>query len=182
MQIEWIMFACLICHITCVAGFGVSLLKHLAESHPESIAPLTYQYRMHSDICELSSRFIYDGRMKCGNEKVATTTLQLPSFFDANHLRLPINAWRKLAVDPSLPLVFLDTDTISPDIQADVESSSGKARGSPIINDTEVKVVRQVVDDLVACGLPSSSIGVISPFRAQVCYVRQFSGKLKEKR
>lgn len=155
-------------------------MKHLAESHPESIAPLTYQYRMHNDICELSSRFIYDGKMKCGNEKVARSTLQLQGFFDSNHLKLPINAWRKLAADPSLPLVFLDTDTIFVDKQADAESSSGKARGSPIINETEVKVVRQVVDDLVSCGLPPSSIGVISPFRAQVCYARQFSGILEE--
>ncbi len=147
----------------------MSLLKILAESHPESIAPLTYQYRMHNDICELSSRFVYDGKMRCGNDKVARTTLHLPDFLDGNHLCLSFSAWRKSAVDPSLPVVFLNTDTVCLDKHADLESSSGKARGGPIINETEVQVVRQVVDDLISCGLPPSSIGVISPFRAQVC-------------
>lgn len=157
----------------------MSLLKHLAESHPESISPLTYQYRMHKEICELSSRFIYDGKMKCGNEQVAKATLQLPGFHHINHLDLPTNAWRKSATDPSIPLVFLNTDTIVFDRQADLESSSGTARGSPIINETEAGLVRQVVDDLISCGLPPSSIGVICPFRAQVRWLRVFGQNIE---
>lgn len=156
------------------AGFGVSLLKHLAESNPESIAPLTYQYRMHRDICELSSRFIYDGKMKCGNAQVANATLQLPAFHGNRRFNLLSNAWRKSAVDPSIPLVFLNTDTIIYNEQADLESASGKARGSPIINETEAGLVRQVIDDFVSCGLPPSCMGIVCPFRAQVSQLRAF--------
>ena len=124
---------------------------------------------MHNEICELSSRFVYNGKMKCGNDQVARATLHLPNFHASSRLGLPQNSWRKSATDPSRPLVFLNTDTMVLDKQAELESSSGKARGSPIINETEVELVRNVVDDLVSCGLSPSSIGVISPFRAQVC-------------
>lgn len=37
------------------AGYGVSMLMHLAEGFPDSVAKLTMQYRMHEDIQHLSN-------------------------------------------------------------------------------------------------------------------------------
>jgi hypothetical protein len=36
-------------------GYGVSMLKHLAEGFPDAVAKLTMQYRMNEDICHLSN-------------------------------------------------------------------------------------------------------------------------------
>lgn len=41
-----------------------------------------------------------------------------------------------------------------------------------MVNDREVIIVRRIIQELLESGLPPSSIGVISPFRAQV---RKFS-------
>ena len=37
-----------------------------------------------------------------------------------------------------------------------------------MVNDREVAIVGRIIDALIGSGLPASSIGVISPFRAQV--------------
>ena len=37
------------------AGYGISMLMHLAEGFPESVAKLTMQYRMNEEICHLSN-------------------------------------------------------------------------------------------------------------------------------
>lgn len=38
-----------------VTGFGVSMLKRLADAFPGAIAKLTTQYRMNESICHLSN-------------------------------------------------------------------------------------------------------------------------------
>ena len=37
------------------AGYGISMLMHLAEGFPVSVAKLTMQYRMNEEICHLSN-------------------------------------------------------------------------------------------------------------------------------
>ena len=43
----------LVCFV--FAGYGVSMLSHLAEGFPDSVAKLTLQYRMNEEICRLSN-------------------------------------------------------------------------------------------------------------------------------
>jgi hypothetical protein len=47
-----------------------------------------------------------------------------------------------------------------------LERSSG--RGGSIVDDTEAVLVTKVVDSLVKCGLPPSSVGEACPFRTQL--------------
>jgi DNA replication ATP-dependent helicase Dna2 len=60
-------------------GLDVSLFKLLSERHPTALAILEHQYRMNEDIMLLSNSLVYDGLLKCGNEKVAKQTLHLPN-------------------------------------------------------------------------------------------------------
>jgi DNA replication ATP-dependent helicase Dna2 len=160
----------------------------LAEKHPGSIAPLTYQYRMNEAICRLSSEAVYGGRLKCGNDEVSTRKLELPGFPS----RLPpaasrsVYPWLKRVIDPEQTVVFVDTDNIKKkprsasertsvnlsnaadeDIEALEEKMGGRVRGS-VTNPTEAMLVRFVLKGLISSGVPASSVGVISPFRAQV--------------
>lgn len=158
--------------------FGVSMLKRLAEKHPDSVAQLTYQYRMHEDICQLSNDIVYKGKLKCADESVAKKKLPLAGF--PENLPRVVNgkstAWLDQTLDPASAVVFLDTDAIkdtalnnvAPGSIQVLERSAGREVGGSIVNDTEIVLVRTVVSGLLACGMDASSIGLICPFRAQL--------------
>lgn len=178
-------------HIACFKiGYGVSLMKALAEKHPDCITPLTYQYRMNEAICRLSGEAVYGGRLKCGNNGIRHRTLVLPHFYPS---RLPQviakqdYAWLKTVVDPKTAVLFVDTDNIKKNprslnqmpgrqetrnmqdgIEPLEESRGGRADGA-VINNAEAALVKIVLEGLFAAGLDASSVGVICPFTAQVC-------------
>lgn len=163
------------------------MLQRLAEKHPGAIASLTYQYRMNMAICRLSSEAVYGGRLKCGSEEVKCRTLQMVGF---PH-RLPqassksVYPWLKSVVDPHKSVVFVDTDNVkknprpanerrpgsSSTMQDEMEALEGNIGGrsrSNVINQTEVSLIRIILQGLFSCGVSATSVGVISPFRAQV--------------
>jgi superfamily I DNA and/or RNA helicase len=91
----------------------VSLFATLARNHPEAIAYLEYQYRMNKDIMTISSELVYDCKLKCGNEHVASRTLNYPHLdkglksvhFSANYederaCRMTSQCWLKDILDP----------------------------------------------------------------------------------
>lgn len=167
-----------------VVDFGVSMLKRLAEKHTDSVTQLTYQYRMHKDICQLSNDIVYNGKLKCANDAVAKIRLALSGF--PENLPGTVNqnsdAWLNHAIDPRVAVVFLDTDKIKTascnaptDIIHPLERSSGRQAGGSIVNDTEASIVRIAVGGLLACGMEASSIGVICPFRAQLRLLEECS-------
>lgn len=162
-------------------GYGESLLSTLAERHPSSVAALTLQYRMNSDICKLSSYMTYGGRLKCGTEAVEFQRLQLPGFPQ----KLPPTTsegkgflpWLKTTVNPEMPVVFVDTDNIDgvrgtsqgeSTNPASLEETVSGRNGGTVANSTEATLVRYIITGLISTGLPKSSVGIISPFRAQV--------------
>ena len=61
-------------------GMDVSLFKHLSEHHPQAVVNLEHQYRMHQHIMDLSNTLIYENRLKCGTQQVATSLLHLPNW------------------------------------------------------------------------------------------------------
>lgn len=157
------------------AGFTVSLLKRLAEAHPQGIVQLTYQYRMNEQICQLSNEIVYGGSLKCANSKVRNRQLQLVGFPE----NVPVlssqipQSWLTNVLNPNRRVVFLNTDqmhtfgegghAISP-----LERVTGRGSGGGVINETEVFLVRKIIHGLLSCGLEATKIGVICPFRAQV--------------
>lgn len=173
-------------------GYGVSMLKRLAEKHPHAVAQLTIQYRMNEDICRVSSEAMYGGLLKCGDDRVKQQLLHLPGFPS----KLPVTmfrsafSWLKWVVDPSHPVVFVDTDNISTSVHAiknptqlreskdKIEALEGKIggkAGGSIVNRTEAILVRYIVEALYRCGSDLSDVGVISPFRAQIRVLQESS-------
>ena len=67
------------CEAAKEGGLDISLFKLLSDSHPGAVISLEHQYRMCEEIMSLSNKLIYDGRLKCGNEAVAKSTLKLKS-------------------------------------------------------------------------------------------------------
>lgn len=164
-------------------GYGESMLMRLAQKHPESVAALTYQYRMNESICKLSSYLIYGGKLKCGNAEVAHQKLQLDAFPSklppTSSTRKGYWPWLRMTIDPEKPVIFVDTDNVkrSPRSSSEgpdqtgvewLEEKSGGRSGGNVQNPTEAILVRYIVAGLISSGISAGSIGVISPFRAQV--------------
>lgn len=55
-------------------GMAESLFKTLSEAHPQSVVDLRYQYRMNSDIMNLSNTLIYGNRLICANHRVSESS------------------------------------------------------------------------------------------------------------
>lgn len=167
-------------------GLDVSLFKLLSDAQPDSVVHLEHQYRMAADIMLLSKELVYNGRIKCGNESVASRILHIPDLdggLAAHHFTassLPksssnrpticaskASCWLRRALEPSARCMFLNTDTIGP---------SGRARetvsGARITNAVESKLTAQIVTTLIQSGVPPRSIGVITFYRSQLALLK----------
>ncbi|PVG03899.1 Dna2-domain-containing protein [Serendipita vermifera] len=147
-------------------GLDVSLFRRLSEAHPQAVVELAHQYRMNEDIMKVSNTLIYDQKLKCGDEAVATKTLKLqkPDRIQKLHASGPMDCtgkpcWLKDLSDEQRRVVFVDTDAI--------ESKESKV-GDLVQNETEAALVQQLVESLVKGGVEESEIGVISLYRQQI--------------
>ncbi|KAG7662477.1 dna2 [[Candida] subhashii] len=146
-------------------GLSVSLFKLLAETYPESVCELTYQYRMCEDIMQLSNVLVYDNRLKCGSEAVAKQVLKLP-YPD----RLPgSKGWMNDVLDPEKRVLFLDHDMI--------ESAKEVMVGDMVQNPIEAKLIHQIVNSLTGCGVTEDQIGIMSFYRAQLKLLKRTIGR-----
>lgn len=163
-------------------GLDISLFKHLSDVHPSSVVYLEHQYRMNEDVQALSNELIYEGRLKCGSEEVATRSLTVPNI-DAlrTHHFNPITpswlppslnnvclggpvrgkCWIRDLITPETNVAFINTDPLLP-------VSREEAKGNGTVNPTEVKLCVQLVEALLTVGIPASSIGVITHYRSQL--------------
>ena len=157
------------------AGYGVSTLKRLADKHPNAVAQLTLQYRMHEDICHLPNMIAYEGKLKCANDVVRTRKLVIPHY--PRSLRAIVKpeidglGWMLPVLNPNKPVMFVSTDKINSTSTAHFEGlelNRGRGDGGGMINDVEVELIRALVKGLIICGVKESEIGIISPYRAQV--------------
>lgn len=145
-------------------GLAVSLFRLLSEHHPNSMATLHEQYRMNSDIMLLSNTLFYNHQLRCGSVGVASSRLLLPL---PAGLSAHSPAWLQKAVDPDQPVIFLDTDQLEGGRE---NASSGDNR---VWNITEVEVVSKLVCTLLQCGVSSSQVGVVTPYRYQQLQIRE---------
>ena len=146
-------------------GYAVSMLKRLAEGNPRHVAQLTQQYRMAEDICQLTNDIIYGGKLKCANEAIKRRKMLLPGYPE-NVLPGVLSK----VIDPNKTVVFLDTDQRKhgcTDI-VPLECTADKKEGGSLMNKTEATLVERIVESLVFCGASLGSIGIISPFNAQL--------------
>lgn len=58
------------------------------------------------EIMAVSNSLVYNGRLQCGSDEVATGLLQLPCYPPPQGQR----DWVDGILDPQLPVLFLDTD------------------------------------------------------------------------
>lgn len=150
-------------------GLGRTLMEQIVKNKPECVSLLTVQYRMNEELMRFSSEWFYEGKLEAAPE--------------VRH--------RSLLDELDSPLVWVDSDEAVPQEsdsapQAKGEEFSGNNYGR--INKAEAALTVRVLTDYVERVSMRRAIderidfGVISPYRAQVQYLRHLLRSNKELR
>src|SRR5262249_48898711 len=118
----------------------------------QNVTLIETQYRMHPGIMEISNRLSYDGRLRSG-----------------------VGAGERTPPDGGAPVEFIPVLGPSPAAPASIKLSrrplpEGEARTNPDEAQAVVEIVQSFIRDR---GIDPESIGIVSPFRAQVVLLRQ---------
>jgi superfamily I DNA and/or RNA helicase len=143
------------------AGLGKTLMERIVETHPEAVTLLKTQYRMNDDIMRFSSNYFYGGQVESAPEVRFRSIL-----------------------DMDIPMTWIDTaeftDLVSDDSPIGTpfkEEFVGESFGR--INKAEAELTllalqnyfekigkQRLLDERI-------DVGIISPYRAQVQYLRR---------
>ncbi len=135
-------------------GFRRSLMERLVQHYGDTITRrLTIQYRMHHQIMQFSSDQFYD------NQLTADRSV-------ANHLLADLPNVQRLEVLTTDPITFIDTAGANFEEE---DEPDGESR----FNSAEGRLVVRKLAQLRDAGLPSRDIGVITPYAAQVRWLRE---------
>ena len=170
------------------AGLGVTLMERIVKSKPEVVTLLTVQYRMNDDIMRFSSRWFYGGRVVSAPEVSHRGILDLDT---------PIS-W----IDPAEWAAGAESDVaaqgagaaaVDDAVAADAAAAAGEAKelfreefvaGSfGRINKAEAHLTLLALEQYFRKIGPGRilseriDVGIISPYRAQVQYLRQLLAK-----
>jgi len=133
------------------AGFSISLLERLAERYGDGLLTmLDTQYRMHDEIAQFSNNAFYNGMLKSGEEN---------------------GKWRLEEVEDlgGRSLGSIGRLVKGSSAFVDIKGKEAKQGDGPsLTNKAEVNVVVKIAKGLLHLGVPEASIGIISPYKAQV--------------
>ena len=145
------------------AGLGKTLMERIVEMHPEAVTLLRLQYRMNDDIMRFSSDYFYDGKVESAPEVKYRSILDLDT---AMEWISPDN--------PDIPENPENPHTPPPDYR---EQFIGESFGR--INKAEAELtldtLQHYFEHIGKQRLLEERIdvGIISPYRAQVQYLRR---------
>ena len=139
------------------AGLGKTLMERIVEMHPEAVTLLKIQYRMCDDIMHFSSDYFYNGQVESAPEVKYRSIL-----------------------DMDIPMTWIDTSEFDLPADSDIsfkEQFVGESFGR--INKAEADVTlmalqhyfnkigkQRLLEERI-------DVGIISPYRAQVQYLRR---------
>ena len=143
------------------AGLGKTLMERIVEMHPEAVTLLRIQYRMNDDIMRFSSNYFYEGKVESAPEVKYRSILDLDTPME----------W----ISPENPENQESSDI--PEKLAYREQFVGESFGR--INKAEAELTldtlqhyferigkQRLLDERI-------NVGIISPYRAQVQYLRR---------
>eukprot|EP00485_Elphidium_margaritaceum_P023173 CAMPEP_0202711444 /NCGR_PEP_ID=MMETSP1385-20130828/23256_1 /ASSEMBLY_ACC=CAM_ASM_000861 /TAXON_ID=933848 /ORGANISM="Elphidium margaritaceum" /LENGTH=568 /DNA_ID=CAMNT_0049371185 /DNA_START=1 /DNA_END=1704 /DNA_ORIENTATION=- len=160
-------------------GMNISLFEKLANKYGESaVQSLTIQYRMNEDILRLSNALIYNGKMKCASQQVAQQKLVLKKNMQTISMSLqPNEKWLAHALNPEHNVIVLDTDKLYENRSCSADDGD-KKKGNNNINEYEAEMIERMVYKMFDCGVYSSQIGIMAPYRSQLKLIKNKLDKL----
>ena len=149
-------------------GFDISLMARLEQSGSEDskwIGKLYTQYRMNEPIMNLVNHLVYDNTLRAASESIANAFL--PVRIDSN---APM--WIQTVLSPANGVVFISTDSQSKERNEKEIQEEDNRRSSML----EARIVSELIKYITSGGVSSESIGIISPYNAQVAYIQSVIG------
>lgn len=130
------------------AGLSQTLMEQIVERHPSAVSLLTMQYRMNEEIMRFSSEWFYNGCLRAADE--------------VKHRGI---------LDWDTPIVWVDTSDLEmeEEIVSEAHGRINKAEADMLISELEKYVSRIGVERIIEERI---DFGVISPYKAQVHYLR----------
>ena len=142
------------------AGLGKTLMERLVETHPEAVTLLRIQYRMNDDIMRFSSNYFYHGQVESAPEVKYRSIL-----------------------DMDIPMTWIDTGAFTDMVSEGAPVGSireefvGESFGRINKKEAELTLMalqyyfnkigkQRLLDEHI-------DVGIISPYRAQVQYLRR---------
>ena len=139
-------------------GLGKTLMERIVENKPECVTLLQMQYRMNDDIMHFSSEWFYQGKVRTA----------------------PEIAQRRSILDYDIPMEWRQVETLpdeKPQHEAFIAESYGRINRAEAdltlatLRDYFTKIGKQrILDEQI-------DVGIISPYRAQVQYLRSLIKK-----
>ena len=133
-------------------GLGKTLMEKIVENQPQTVTLLQVQYRMNEDIMRFSSNWFYDGRVQCAPEVHSRSILDLDTaitWIDT------AGEYREEFVGESFGRINRDEAALTLATLQSYFERIGRER---------------IVDERI-------DVGIISPYRAQVQYLRRLLKK-----
>ena len=161
------------CHEALKQGLGVSLMERVVTNHPECVVLLTLQYRMHEDIMRFPSEWFYNGAMQAAPEVSNRGILDLDipvEWIDSSEL---------IKEEPEDEAGYDESGNDKPQSHnmTFAEALAGETHGR--INKDEALLTLQTLQNYIdkigkrRIADERIDIAVISPYRAQVRYLRR---------
>ena len=147
-------------------GLATSLMERIVDMHPSCVTLLTRQYRMRQEIMEFPNRWFYSGAMVADEQVKWRSILDYDTAID----------W----IDTS-EVKAEDSDSQDDDPFREIVAGPGFGR----VNPAEARLCLQALEAYVTRITPQRmlaetiTVGLISPYRAQVQYLRRLIGKSK---
>ena len=158
------------------AGLGTTLMERIVEQKPEVVTLLRIQYRMNEEIMRFSSDWFYGNMVESAPEVKYRSILDLDVPMEWKTLPHPLPEWRG-ADTPSQEATGVQ-GTDSPPFR------EGQGEGLSYFNKFEAELTLQTLQDYferigkTRILNDRLDVGIISPYRAQVQYLRS---QLKKK-
>ncbi|KAI9221720.1 P-loop containing nucleoside triphosphate hydrolase protein [Blastocladiella britannica] len=135
----------------------VTLFERLIQKYGDEISRLlTVQYRMHESIMQFSSDELYGGRLTAHESVAHRTLLSVAGVEETDDTRATI-----VLIDTAGCDMFETTGDTTDSLRSDSKANEGEA-----------DLAAAHVDALVRAGVPASEIVVLTPYNAQVAFLK----------
>ncbi|SCU81081.1 LADA_0B11100g1_1 [Lachancea dasiensis] len=135
-----------------------TLFDRLVKNYGDSFRNLLdTQYRMNIDIMTFSSQKMYGGQLKAAESVANSTLADLPTADSTD--------------ETEVPLIWYDTQ--AGDFPEKDDNNDSTALVSSKLNENEAYLVLYHISNLASSNVPQEAIGVISPYNAQVSFLKK---------
>jgi superfamily I DNA and/or RNA helicase len=136
------------------AGLAKTLMERIVEPHPEAVTLLRIQYRMNDDIMRFSSNYFYHGQVESAPEVKYRSILDMDvpmTWIDTSQFDLPLTSFKEEFVGESF---------------GRINKAEAELTLLALQNYFEKIGKQRLLDERI-------DVGIISPYRAQVQYLRR---------